>query len=128
MRPAAFSSWQRAFTQSFGTPATTNEIHEIRRMKCLLLIGANAPETHAITSYWMNIAVRTHGDPAALIVIDPQWNLLCDVANVWLRPKPGTDGVLLFFMISGYCIALSAASSTSCWHFYAKRLGRCCPR
>jgi uncharacterized membrane protein len=40
----------------------------------------------------------------------------------------GTDGVLLFFMISGYCIALSAASSTSCWHFYAKRLGRCCPR
>jgi peptidoglycan/LPS O-acetylase OafA/YrhL len=39
----------------------------------------------------------------------------------------GTDGVLLFFMISGYCIALSAASSTSCWHFYAKRLGRLLP-
>lgn len=39
----------------------------------------------------------------------------------------GTFGVLLFFMISGYCIALSAASSTSCWHFYAKRLGRLLP-
>ncbi|MBU6463939.1 MAG: acyltransferase [Bradyrhizobium sp.] len=39
----------------------------------------------------------------------------------------GTDGVLLFFMISGYCIALSAATSTSSWHFYAKRLGRLLP-
>ncbi len=87
--------WQRAFAQSFGLAATTNEIGEIRKMKSLLLIGANAPETHAITSYWMNLAVRTHGDPAALIVIDPQWNLLCDTANLWLRPKSGTDGVLL---------------------------------
>ena len=87
--------WQRAFAQSFGLAATTNEIAEIRQMKCMLLIGANAPETHAITSYWMNLAVRTHGDPAGLIVIDPQWNLLCKVANIWLRPKSGTDGVLL---------------------------------
>jgi peptidoglycan/LPS O-acetylase OafA/YrhL len=39
----------------------------------------------------------------------------------------GADGVLLFFMISGYCIALSAATSTSSWHFYAKRLGRLLP-
>ncbi len=87
--------WQRALTQSFGTAATTNEIAEIRHMKCLLLVGANAPETHAIVSYWMNLAVRTHGDPAGLIVIDPQYNLLCNVANIWLRPHSGTDGVLL---------------------------------
>ncbi|MFN8516123.1 MAG: molybdopterin-dependent oxidoreductase, partial [Thermomicrobiales bacterium] len=87
--------WQQAFKQSFGLAATTNEIHEIRKMKCLLVVGANAPETHAVTSYWMNLAVKTHGDPATLIVIDPQWNLLCQTANIWLRPKPGTDGALL---------------------------------
>ncbi|HEX5503359.1 MAG TPA: molybdopterin-dependent oxidoreductase [Thermomicrobiales bacterium] len=86
---------QRALAQSFGLPATTNSIAEIRDMKCLLVAGANMPETHAIASYWVNVAVKTHGDPAALIVIDPHWNLLCDVANLWLRPKPGTDGVLL---------------------------------
>ncbi len=39
----------------------------------------------------------------------------------------GTDGVLLFFIISGYCIAISAATSRSAWHFYAKRLGRLIP-
>jgi formate dehydrogenase alpha subunit len=87
--------WQRALAQSFGTPATTNEIAEIRGLKCLMVVGANPPETHAITSYWMNLAVRSHGDPAGLIVIDPQWNLLCKVANIWIRPKPGTDAAIL---------------------------------
>jgi formate dehydrogenase alpha subunit len=87
--------WQRALAESFGLPATTNGIDEIRDMKSIMVIGANMPETHAIASYWVNIAVRTHGDPAGLIVIDPHWNLLCDVANLWLRPRPGTDGALL---------------------------------
>jgi peptidoglycan/LPS O-acetylase OafA/YrhL len=39
----------------------------------------------------------------------------------------GTFGVLLFFVISGYCIAFSAEQSMSAWHFYAKRLGRLFP-
>ncbi|MBU6463345.1 MAG: acyltransferase [Bradyrhizobium sp.] len=39
----------------------------------------------------------------------------------------GTYGVLLFFVISGYCIAFSAEESVSAWHFYSKRLGRLLP-
>jgi peptidoglycan/LPS O-acetylase OafA/YrhL len=39
----------------------------------------------------------------------------------------GTYGVLLFFIISGYCISFSAETSQSAWHFYAKRLGRLLP-
>ena len=39
----------------------------------------------------------------------------------------GTYGVLLFFVVSGYCISLSAQSSKSAWDFYAKRLGRLLP-
>lgn len=41
--------------------------------------------------------------------------------------KKGTYGVALFFMISGYCIAISASHSRSAWHFYAKRVGRLLP-
>lgn len=41
--------------------------------------------------------------------------------------KKGTYGVALFFMISGYCIAISASHSRSAWHFYAKRIGRLFP-
>lgn len=39
----------------------------------------------------------------------------------------GYYGVLLFFVISGYCIAFSANGSDSAWHFYAKRMGRLFP-
>ena len=39
----------------------------------------------------------------------------------------GTFGVLLFFIISGYCIAFSVETSQTAWHFYAKRLGRLLP-
>jgi peptidoglycan/LPS O-acetylase OafA/YrhL len=39
----------------------------------------------------------------------------------------GTHAVLLFFIISGFCISRSADSSRSGWHFYAKRLGRLLP-
>ncbi|WLA53310.1 acyltransferase family protein [Bradyrhizobium diazoefficiens] len=39
----------------------------------------------------------------------------------------GTFGVLLFFIISGYCIAFSVETSQSAWHFFAKRLGRLLP-
>jgi peptidoglycan/LPS O-acetylase OafA/YrhL len=39
----------------------------------------------------------------------------------------GTYGVLLFFIISGYCISFSVESSRTAWHFYARRLGRLLP-
>ena len=39
----------------------------------------------------------------------------------------GTNGVLLFFAISGYCISFSADSSKTARDFYAKRLGRLLP-
>jgi peptidoglycan/LPS O-acetylase OafA/YrhL len=39
----------------------------------------------------------------------------------------GTYGVLLFFIISGYCISFSIETSRSAWHFCAKRLGRLMP-
>lgn len=39
----------------------------------------------------------------------------------------GLYGVSLFFLISGYCILISAESSNSAWNFYAKRLSRLAP-
>lgn len=39
----------------------------------------------------------------------------------------GNYGVLLFFIISGYCISFSAGTSQGAWHFYSKRLGRLLP-
>jgi peptidoglycan/LPS O-acetylase OafA/YrhL len=55
------------------------------------------------------------------------WVLFYHFVSLSVFRSKGTYGVLLFFMISGYCIALSASTSRSCWHFYAKRVGRLLP-
>lgn len=53
--------------------------------------------------------------------------ILWVVSYHFLGVPAGTDGVLLFFAISGYCISFSADSSKTAWDFYAKRLGRLLP-
>ena len=55
------------------------------------------------------------------------WVLLYHLSGYHLFMRTGVYGVLLFFIISGYCISISAASSNSAWHFYSKRLGRLLP-
>lgn len=45
----------------------------------------------------------------------------------WPLAVYGNYGVMLFFMISGYCIMMSADSSRSPWDFWSKRLGRLMP-
>ncbi|UQR60733.1 acyltransferase [Bradyrhizobium sp. C-145] len=54
------------------------------------------------------------------------WVLLYHFVPISLFNR-GTHGVLLFFIISGYCISLSAEHSRSAWHFYCKRVGRLLP-
>jgi peptidoglycan/LPS O-acetylase OafA/YrhL len=54
------------------------------------------------------------------------WVLLYHFSGLAIFSK-GTFGVLLFFIISGYCIAFSIESSQTAWLFYAKRLGRLLP-
>jgi len=49
------------------------------------------------------------------------------VGDHWRLVSYGNYGVMLFFMISGYCIMMSADSSRSPWHFWSKRLGRLMP-
>ncbi|WP_164718958.1 acyltransferase [Bradyrhizobium sp. LVM 105] len=53
--------------------------------------------------------------------------ILWVVAYHFLGVPAGTNGVLLFFAISGYCISFSTDSSKTAREFYAKRLGRLLP-
>jgi len=53
--------------------------------------------------------------------------ILWVVAYHFLGVPAGTNGVLLFFAISGYCISFSVDSSKTAREFYAKRLGRLFP-
>jgi peptidoglycan/LPS O-acetylase OafA/YrhL len=54
-------------------------------------------------------------------------SILWVVAYHYFGVPAGTNGVLLFFAISGYCISFSIDTSKTARDFYAKRLGRLLP-
>ena len=71
----------------------TNSIEEIEFTDAILAIGTNTTENHPVIGSRVKRAVRQHG--AKLIVIDPRRIGLVDYADIWLRPKPGTNVAVL---------------------------------
>jgi formate dehydrogenase major subunit len=67
----------------------TNSISEIEKAKVILITGSNTTENHPVIGAAVKRAVIHHG--AKLILVDPRKIELTDIAQIWLRPKPGTD-------------------------------------
>ncbi len=74
---------------SFGSGAMTNSLDEMEFADVILAIGTNTTENHPIAGSKVKRAVRQLG--AKLIVIDPRDIALTRYAELWLRPKPGTN-------------------------------------
>jgi len=83
----------------FGSGAMTNSIGDIAQSACLLNIGANTADAHPVIAYQMEQAVRRG---AKLIVINPRRVGLVRHADLWLRPRAGTNVSLLM----GLCRAI----------------------
>ena len=64
--------------------------------KCLLLIGANPHQAGPMLWNVIREAVKVW---LKLIVIDPRRTPEAEEADLWLQPRPGTDGALLLAMI-----------------------------
>ncbi len=71
----------------------TNSIEEIEFTDAILAIGTNTTENHPVIGSRIKRAVRQQG--AKLIVVDPRKIPLVKYANIWLRPKPGTNVLVL---------------------------------
>jgi len=81
--------------QSFGSGAMTNSISEIEGAKCILAIGTNTSSAHPVIAYYMKNAVR---NGTRLIVANPKEIDLCEVSDIFLQHRPGTDVALLMGM------------------------------
>jgi formate dehydrogenase alpha subunit len=66
----------------------TNSINELEDAEAILVIGSNTTEQHPIIGEKILAAVKKG---AKLIVIDPRSIHLSRFAEVFLRPKPGTE-------------------------------------
>ena len=82
-----------AMLTSLGSGATSNSYQDYEEAGCLVIIGSDANSNHPVAASRMRRAVIEHG--AKLIVINPRRIDMCDFAELWLRPRPGTDVALL---------------------------------
>ena len=73
----------------------TNSIGEIRDAKCIFSIGTNTTETHPIIGLEVKRAVQKG---ATVIVANPKRIDLVNIADIWLRQRPGSDVALLMGM------------------------------
>ncbi len=82
---------------SFGSGAMTNSFSDIENTDLIFLIGSNPTEAHPILGVKMKKAIR---NGAKLIVVDPRKTEMAELADLWLRIKPGTDNAFLNGMMN----------------------------
>ncbi|MBM3934778.1 MAG: formate dehydrogenase subunit alpha [SAR202 cluster bacterium] len=82
-----------AMLVALGSGATSNSYIDYEEAGCLVIIGSDANSNHPVAASRMRRAVIERG--AKLIVINPRRIEMCDYAELWLRPRPGTDVALL---------------------------------
>ena len=82
-----------AMLASLGSGATSNSYTDYENAGCLLITGADPTSNHPVAASRMRRAIVERG--AKLILINPRRVDMCDYAEIWLRPYPGTDVALL---------------------------------
>ncbi len=82
-----------AMLTSLGSGATSNSYVDYEEAGCLVIIGSDANSNHPVAASRMRRAIVERG--AKLIIINPKRIEMCDYADLWLRPFPGTDVALL---------------------------------
>ncbi len=75
---------------SLGSGAMTGSISSLEGSDAILVVGSNTTEQHPLVASYI-LRARSRG--AKLIVADPRETHLAKLADLWLRPRPGTDVV-----------------------------------
>ncbi len=82
-----------AMLATLGSGATSNSYTDYENSGCLVVIGCDPTSNHPVAASRMRRAVVERS--ARLVVINPRRIDMCDYADLWLRPHPGTDVALL---------------------------------
>ena len=70
----------------------TNSIPELTEAQCIFIIGSNTTENHPITAKWI---YRAKAAGAKLIVADPRFIQLSELADIAVQQRLGTDVALI---------------------------------
>ncbi len=78
--------------EALGFAAATNPIWDLEGAGCILTFNTNITEEHNVAAVPIKRAVKAG---TSLLVIDPREVELTRYATLWLRPRPGTELLLL---------------------------------
>jgi len=82
---------------TLGSGAMTNSIAEVKDNDVIFVIGSNTTETHPVIGSFMKQAIK---NGAKLIVAEPRKIELAEMADAFIRIKPGTNVALLNGMMN----------------------------
>ena len=92
LRPELFP----ALGEMLGYPAATNSILDLELAKSFLVVSGNMTEEQNVAAVPIKKALKTG---AKLLVIDQRETELTRYADLWLRPRPGTETALIGGML-----------------------------
>ena len=82
--------------EMLGHRAATNSIWELESARFILVVGSNLTEQQTVIGVPIKRAIR---NGTKLIVIDQRETELTRHADLWLRPKPGSEALLIGGML-----------------------------
>jgi len=78
--------------ETLGFQAATNSIWDLENAKGLVVLTSNLTEDQGVVGVPIKKAVKTG---SKLVVIDPRETELTRYSDIWLRPKPGTEVIVV---------------------------------
>lgn len=120
------SSAVSAYKRAFGSDSVPCSYDDLERARLIVLTGSNTAWCHPVL-YQRIVRAKQDNPDLQVVVIDPRRTATCDVADIHLALKPGSDatlfnGLLSFLNESGerntlftdnYCEGLESALTTA---------------
>jgi len=82
------------YKRAFGADTVPNDYEDLERADLIVLVGSNLAWCHPVL-YQRVVQAKARNPRLRVVVIDPRRTATCDVADLFLQLRPGTD-VLLF--------------------------------
>ena len=77
--------------KTVGYGGDSGSIHDMEKADMIMVIGSNTAESHPVWATRVKRAHKLHG--TKLVVVDIRKHEMADRADIWVKPKPGTDGI-----------------------------------
>ena len=119
-----------ALKNAVGSSAPSASAPDVRMATAFIVVGSNTTETHPVISSLVLKAKYESG--AKIVVIDPRRIEMVDHADVWLRPKSGTNvavlnGIAHVILKSGLANEAFISARTENWEAFKTNLEKYTP-